>query len=237
MEKTTLSAQVCNYLLNFIDKRQLIPGMEVPSEMQLIDTLGVSRGVIREAFRSLSTLGILEISSGKRPRVDTCKPAAMETIFRNAMATQQISAQQILDVRCALEMGCAEQAAQCGSAEDFFTLRQQMKMLRHVFGDHEQFIIQDSLFHLQIAKASGNPLYSLMIEALRTPLANSISAGLDARDASPGYESIIQLHQHIVDAICDRDPAAAKLAVARHFASATQALQDAAFRSGTAPQN
>lgn len=69
LTSVTLSSQVKNHILNLIAEQKLTPGMPVPSEIQLIQKLGVSRGIVREAYRSLAALGILETHSGKVPRI------------------------------------------------------------------------------------------------------------------------------------------------------------------------
>lgn len=224
IEKNTLSDQVRSYILNLITTQKLAPGSEVPSEKQLIETLGVSRGVVREAFQALSTLGILDISSGKRPRVQTANSAALETIFNYVMVTRQISAAQILELRRTLEVNCAMLAAQHGSEDDFVRLRNEMEKIREVFGDHQQFIIHDTRFHLILAEASGNPLYPLMLQALRAPLENSIAAGLQAHDTRDRHEQIIDAHQAVLESVCLRDAAGAGAAMQAHFTSAINAL-------------
>jgi GntR family transcriptional regulator, transcriptional repressor for pyruvate dehydrogenase complex len=77
IQSHTLSSQIKHYVLDMISQQQLTPGMAVPSEVKLIEELGVSRGVIREAYRSLSALGILEIKSGKVPRVKASTAACL----------------------------------------------------------------------------------------------------------------------------------------------------------------
>src|SRR5687767_260912 len=69
VKKDTLSSQLIRYLLNRIAQEGLKAGDPAPSEVQVCQDLKVSRGTVREAYRSLAALGILEIESGKRPRV------------------------------------------------------------------------------------------------------------------------------------------------------------------------
>lgn len=228
LEKTTLSEQVKTYILNLITEQKLNPGTEVPSEKQLIETLGVSRGVIREAFQSLSTLGVLDISSGKRPRVQTVNPTALGTIFHYSMATRQVSASQILELRCALEVNCAGLAAIHGTEQDFEQLREEMKQIRISFGNHQQFIIHDARFHLILASATNNPLYSLLLQALRASLEESIAAGLQAQDSQKHAEQIVDFHQQITDCVCARDAEGARKMMQAHFDSAINALINSA---------
>jgi len=222
--KTTLSEQVRNYIFTLIDTHRLGPGDEVPSEIQLIEELGVSRGVIREAFRSLAALGVLDIGSGKRPRVQSFNPEALAMIFRYAMATQQVSAKQVLEMRRTLEIGSVGLAAKHGTRRELAAVAREMDNIRNTFGRPEEFVIHDALFHVAIAEASHNPLYSLMLRALRGALERSIIAGLNARPHNDSNETIISLHQDIVTCLMQHDAEGAMRAMAEHFDSAVQAL-------------
>ena len=69
LERPTLSAHVARHILELVTRERLRPGDRVPSEVQIGRDLQVSRGSVREAYRSLAALGILEIESGRRPRL------------------------------------------------------------------------------------------------------------------------------------------------------------------------
>lgn len=99
LTSVTLSSQVKNHILNLIAEQKLTPGMPVPSEVQLIQKLGVSRGIVREAYRSLAALGILETHSGKVPRIKKFDDEVLRVVFGFALATEQVTTEQILQVR------------------------------------------------------------------------------------------------------------------------------------------
>lgn len=225
--KTTLSAQVSNYIFALIEAQKLGPGDEVPSEIQLIEELGVSRGVIREAFRSLGTLGVLEIESGKRPRVQSFNPQALAMIFRYALATQQVSAKQVLEIRRALEIGSVGLAAKHASEAQLSEIAREMENIRRTYGNPAEFVVHDAQFHVAIAEASRNPLHSQMLRALRGALEHSIVAGLNAQTHNDRGDTIVDLHQSIATRLLDRDAQGAMEAMAEHFDSAVQALIDA----------
>ena len=85
LTSVTLSSQVKNHILNLIAEQKLTPGMPVPSEVQLIQKLGVSRGIVREAYRSLAALGILETHSGKVPRIKKFDDEVLRVVFGFAL--------------------------------------------------------------------------------------------------------------------------------------------------------
>src|SRR6266480_556962 len=92
LKKDTLSSQVARYLLDLIARDNLKAGDHAPSEVQICRDLGVSRGIVREAYRSLATLGILEIESGKQPRVQSLNSSVLTQMFSYALRTAHVSA-------------------------------------------------------------------------------------------------------------------------------------------------
>ncbi|WP_058911311.1 FadR/GntR family transcriptional regulator [Entomohabitans teleogrylli] len=225
LETITLSAQVKEYILDFIASEKLTPGMAVPSEMQISQQLGVSRGIIREAYRSLAALGVLEIKSGKVPRVKSFDASVLQVVFGFALSTEQVTATQILSVRRWLELGVVEAAVRNGSEEDFARLRHEMAQIRHHFAEPRHFVEHDMRFHILLARASGNPVFVILLQALHSQLRQSISEGLAAQSTAFEYEKrILELHQRICDAVCQRDSAAATAAMQEHFDVPVSAL-------------
>ncbi|TCL04319.1 FadR/GntR family transcriptional regulator [Sodalis ligni] len=225
LEHNTLSSQVQNYILELIPRENLTAGMAVPSEMQIIQDLGVSRGVVRESYRSLSALGVLEIKSGKVPRIKHFDASVLQLIFGFASATEQVTASQILSVRRWLEIGCAEMAAVNGTEQDFALLQQEMRLIRENFHNTESFVEHDIHFHLVLSQASKNPLFMILLQALHAQLKQSVYAGLEAQKEHLQYEQrIVELHQKICDFVCTRDAENAKKAMMEHFDTAVNSL-------------
>src|SRR5438094_4609211 len=66
-----LADRVADYLIHYIRERGLTSGQPLPSEVQVAAKLKISRGIVREAYRSLRSAGILDVSPGRVPRVGT----------------------------------------------------------------------------------------------------------------------------------------------------------------------
>src|SRR5262245_32133341 len=111
LQKPTLSAQVARHLLDLISKQGLRPGDAVPSEVQICKDLQVSRGSVREAYRTLAALGILEIESGRRPRLQSVNANVLAQVFGYALKTAQVNATHVIDTRRAIEVQGAQLAA------------------------------------------------------------------------------------------------------------------------------
>src|SRR5882672_280468 len=123
-KKNTLSSQVARYLLDFIAREQLKEGDLAPSEVQICRDLNISRGIVREAYRTLATLGIIEIESGKWPRVQGLNSSVLTQIIGFALRTAHVSALQVLQLRRAMEIEAARLAALHGAQAQFNRLRE-----------------------------------------------------------------------------------------------------------------
>ena len=106
-----LSERVTQYLVKHIHDNDLKPGDRVPSEVQVSGELGISRGVVRQAYHALRTAGILEIAMGRSPRVGEVSNAAFTPLFLHALSTEQVSVEDVLELRFAIETRAVELAA------------------------------------------------------------------------------------------------------------------------------
>src|SRR5215475_4617424 len=106
-----LSERVTQYLVKHIHDNDLKPGDRVPSEVQVSSKLRISRGVVRQAYHSLRTAGILEIAMGRSPRVGELSRAAFTPLLAHAISTAQVSVPEVLELRLAVEVHAAELAA------------------------------------------------------------------------------------------------------------------------------
>src|SRR6202022_2842688 len=122
-KKDTLSAQVTRYLLDHIAREQLKPGDQAPSEVKVCRDLNISRGIVREAYRAIATLGILEIESGKSPRVRGLSSSVLTQMVGFALRTAHVSAPQVLQLRRVVEIEAAHLAAEHGAHAHFKQLR------------------------------------------------------------------------------------------------------------------
>ena len=86
-----------------IRENDLMPGDRLPSEATLSKELNVSRTVVREAYRSLAAMRIIELATGKRATVSPIDHGAMSLIIEHGVHTDQINVQQIYDVRRTIE--------------------------------------------------------------------------------------------------------------------------------------
>lgn len=224
MQQDTLSSQVIRFLLGLISEKRLKVGDLVPSEVKVSEMLQVSRGIVRESYRALASIGVLSVQSGKRPRIREMDPSVLAQFFAYAAATSQISPKQILELRRVIEMQAAALAAANGTEEDLELIKEAGQRLHDYPISHPDWIKHDYELHVAIANAVHNPLFQLIIRALRAPLEESMRVGIESQVSSHTETHIVELHDRIVEAICRRNAEAASNAIEEHFNAPVSAL-------------
>jgi len=219
LQKPTLSAQVARHLLDLVAKDGLRPGDLVPSEVQICKTLQVSRGSVREAYRTLAALGILEIESGRRPRLQSMNSAVLAQVFGYALSTAQLNPTHVIETRRAIEVQGAQLAARNVTDAQKVTLKGLVAQMRSALGerDHQRRVTADMAIHTTLAEASCNPLNPLLLAALRAPLEQVMAIDLGSRRSESELSRIVDAHDVIVERVCTGDAVGAGVAMAMHF--------------------
>jgi len=219
IERPTLSAQVARHLLALINSAQLRPGDPVPSEVKIGLDLQVSRGSVREAYRSLAALGILEIEGGRKPRLRVVDASVLAQVFDYALNTAQVSLAHVLETRRAIELQTAQLAARYATDAQRQRLRELAAQMRTAndTSNHARRIAADSEIHTVIAEASANPLNSLLLGALRSPVEASAAMHLNENRSQSELIRVIDAHEALVERICAGDAMGASSAMSYHF--------------------
>ena len=219
LQKPTLSAQVARHLLDLVAKDGLRPGDLVPSEVQICKTLQVSRGSVREAYRTLAALGILEIESGRRPRLQSMNAAVLAQVFGYALSTAQLNPKHVIETRRAIEVQGAQLAARNVTEAQKVTLKGLVAQMRSAIGerDHARRVTADMALHTTLAEATRNPLNPLLLAALRAPFEQVMAIDLGSNRSESELVRIVDAHDVIVERVCTGDAVGAGVAMAAHF--------------------
>jgi len=223
-DRDSLSDQVARYVVDHIRKSGLEPGDKVPSEIRTAALLQISRGAVREAYRSLQASGVLEISNGRVPRVGQLNNKAFVQILEHGLFTHQATVEHILDLRCSIEIRAAELAAMNRSAAHVSQLEREVAIFEKARRHQEQWVQSDVRFHMIIGEASANPFFALLSAALREALEVSIRIGLDRRTSWSEIDQLVETHKLVARAIIAGDPVESRRQMIAHFDEARNAI-------------
>jgi DNA-binding FadR family transcriptional regulator len=216
-----LYQEVLDRLIQRIRSGEVLPGEQLPSERELMETYGVGRPTIREALQTLERSGIVEIAHGERARVVV--PTAQSLIAQIAVGamhllrTQPDMLDHLKSARLFLEAGTARMAAERASDDDVERLRAKVRDQRAAVSDRDEFLECDMAFHREIAQISGNLIYPSIVESIFRWAAEYYRPMVRA----PGAEKLtLAEHERIVEAIARRDGDAAAQAMHAHLSRA-----------------
>jgi GntR family transcriptional repressor for pyruvate dehydrogenase complex len=209
-----LSDKVADMMLKTILSRRLKPGDRLPSERELGEQFGVSRTVVREAVRALAAKGLIEVRSGSGLRVAAVDASAVSESMGLFLRGATLDYPKVHEVRTTLEVQMAGAAAARRSEVDIESLREACERVEASIEDVESAAVSDVEFHREIARATHNELYLVLLDAIG-------DAQLEIRRenlAAGAGDTTIAHHRRILDAIVAGDPEGARKAMRAHLA-------------------
>ncbi|QMU71911.1 FadR/GntR family transcriptional regulator [Streptacidiphilus sp. P02-A3a] len=204
-KREPLADQVIAQLRAQITSGEWPVGSRIPTEVELVEQLGVARNTVREAVRALAHNGLLDIRQGSGTYVLATSELAGVMHRRFADADHD----QVIELRLALEAAAARLAATRRTSADLKLLDTALARREDAWtsGDVEDFIQTDAAFHQAVMAAAHNEvisaLYADLGEVLRTELRQTVGPVLT--------ENRYVSHTGILAAIREGDPEKASL--------------------------
>ncbi|WP_309105179.1 GntR family transcriptional regulator [Microbacterium sp.] len=194
----------------------LRPGDRLPSEGELCERLGVSRGSLREAIRMLAALGVLETRHGSGSYVGELRAADLiGSLSLTVGLLPMAGVLELTELRRVLEPHAAALAA---ARIDQVTVERLGRVLDEIEAS-EDFEIHSRLdhqFHMMISGVAGNAALTSLIDVLRSrSRAYRIP---DAHDAAELKMHSDEGHRAILRGLAAADPVAASAAASAHVA-------------------
>ena len=200
--------------------RGLRPGDAMPTEAELIELLGVSRGSLREALKSLQATGIIETRHGTGSFVGQPSLAAMADglMFHSRLGEGQDdlrTASDLADIREILETELIRRVALAGTPDQLERLGALVDSMDERRTRQFELDNVDHQFHRELYSELGNDLVLQLLDVFWAALA-SVRGSLPEPFDTP--DDAVRKHRAIVAALVARDPDAAEAAVKDHFA-------------------
>ena len=224
LQHKPISEEIVEEIVHQIRSGKLLVGMKLPPERVFAQQLGVSRTSLREALRTLKRMGCVRSAAGDGNYINTISPEHIAVPFAVMLSQDKVLAADIIKVRQYLEVHMAWMAAAFATKDQIGRIHDAIIDMQSQIEQGGNGIKGDSLFHLEIAKASQNRAFSIIQEMLAELLDESRQATLDI----PGQpQKSVQDHLKIFAAIQSGDRTAAKEAMEEHLTKAHQNLVDA----------
>lgn len=219
IKKATLSDSIIKQIFEMISQGNILPGQKLPSERDLAEALSVSRPSIREAMRSLRTLGILDIRTGDGTYLN--ENIEQLSDFRVKNLLKKYSILELTEARKLLEVEIAALAAERATEENREIIREAFYNTLKYKNDPEAFLKADFEYHMAIAEAAQNEFLAEMLYTTR----DLIIDGYQDVVRMPGQDDAIkQSHFYIMNAIINGNKDEARKVMQEHLEDIMRAI-------------
>jgi GntR family transcriptional regulator, transcriptional repressor for pyruvate dehydrogenase complex len=222
-------AEITRKLLDFLLSGEIAPGSKIPPERQLAQALDVGRSAVREAIKSLSLLGLLQVRQGDGTYLAPSGASLLPQVIEWGLLLGEPRILDLVEARHHIEVTVAELAAERASEEGIVRLRGCLDAMRAAGEDVPAYVQADVAFHLQVAELSRNEVLANLITSLRSLLDAWAHRVLEHAGETA---SSLAMHEPIVAAIAAHDPPAARVAMAAHMERAERRLREAYANDG-----
>ncbi len=217
LKRKTLTSQVIDYVLALIKSGEIKPGERLPTESDLTETLGVSRTCVREAIKSLESLGLVRVRQRIGAIVLEPSPSNLLNAEQFSVAIQSQQTDDLIEFRKIMEVGLASLAAEKADAPDLERMKTALDRYKAEMATSGVDCNTDISFHAALAQASRNPIAVLVWQMLSARLAETLARTSTIPNVC---EETLRDHERIYRAIKSRNPKKARKAMRVHLENA-----------------
>lgn len=218
-KRSLLYQQVEKALTDYIDDNNLQPGDKFPPERLFVESLGVSRNVLREAFHVLESRGVVVSHQGKGrflrriPSRDSDLEDISEGMTKNL---ERYSLLEAYEIRKVLETHGIGIVAENRTEKDLEDLENAYQNMAYQFELHQETVGEFDLHQLYIEKTGNYYLIAIMNFVFTTIFDFMHHNFLDIYETHNPRESL-ESHRRIIDALKAKNKELAKNEMISHL--------------------
>jgi DNA-binding FadR family transcriptional regulator len=216
-----LNQAVQERLKDYITNNHLQPGDPLPAEAQLAADLGVSRGSVREAIKSLESLGIVEVRHGSGIYVRRFNFDSIFNLLSYGVIFEPSRINEILQIRKWLEEAAIADVCEKITADRIAEIEDLLARWEVKARRNESVDDEDRAFHRMLYQAIENESLVSLIDIFWV-VYHRVGINKRTRDDVP--INTLQDHRDILAAIAARDSALARRLITNHFTRLEQRI-------------
>ncbi len=180
-------------------------GDRLPPEAELAEHLGVSRGAVREALRSLQASGVVELRKGGAT-VSVGQPRVLVDNLADLLHLQGVTIEQLTEVRLWIEEIVVRAACRRATEADLKTLQANVDQAQALFNQGRMLekAVVNIRFHDLLAQATQNPLLVIVVNTL-----TEVMTAFVQQNGVDRSRSTFTSRRRFMAAMCARDEEAA----------------------------
>jgi GntR family transcriptional repressor for pyruvate dehydrogenase complex len=220
--REAVTTEIARKLLDFLLAGHFSPGDRLPSERQLAQELGVGRSVVREALKSLTLLGIVDVRQGDGTFLRSTESELLPHAVGWGLLLGTRRTRHFIEARQYIEVIVAGLAAERRDEADLADLERHLTAMYAAEGDPEAFFAADIAFHLRMAEAARNEAFLQILASIRTLV--KVWSNYVVTE-SVRVADLADEHRTVFVAIAAGDPDGARAAMQDHMERALGRLE------------
>ncbi|GAA3638072.1 FadR/GntR family transcriptional regulator [Flavivirga jejuensis] len=206
---------IISKIKELINYKNLEPGDKLPSERMLSDKFNVSRSNVRETIQKLEFYGILKSIPQSGTFIANIGAVAINGMVDDILRLEDPDFKSLVETRILLELKTVKLASLRRSEDDLKNIKEALDAYESKALSGEDAVQEDLLFHLAIAKASGNSTINTFMLTI-TP---QIIIDFEKYHVCDKNQAVIGIKEHteIYEAIKEQNPKLAKQKMKDHF--------------------
>jgi GntR family transcriptional repressor for pyruvate dehydrogenase complex len=205
--------EIVRQIRTLISEGKLKSGDRLPPERDLAERFRVSRASVREALRSLESMGLIEIRLGEGTFVREISVDSLIEPLALVILTQREAVGELFEARRLLEPPIAGLAARRSTKEEIQEMERILEEQGKEVAAGGTGLAQDAAFHAAIASSTNNRAITRIVHAVIDLLTQSREESLQIAGRPTRSH---QDHLRILEAIRGRRSAEARRAMLDH---------------------
>ena len=213
---TTMEYQkAIDYIFQMIKDGKLIVGSKIPSERDIAEELGIGRNSTREAISILRGMGLIESVHGSGNYIAKDSGRTIWHIVSVMLALGSISMKDILEFRREMARSVVELIFKNGFAdaekENLEKILDEM-----ISASGKELVMLDQEFHITLIRATKNPLFVIVMEAIAEVYHESMSKVIEESDEETTMK-FLMIHRKLCNSIVEKDEEACLKYIREHY--------------------
>lgn len=219
--------EVVEQIRELIAEGTLHPGDKLISERELAEKLGVGRSAVREAFRALETMGLIDIRPGEGTFVRQASAHKLIEPLATVMLMEKKHNRDILEIRKIIEVGAAGLAAERRTEEELIHIGEALDQMEKDAASGASGEDSDYHFHKAVAEAAHNPLIIRLWLTVGDSMQQAMKVARNKFFNAIGTKDrLLEEHRKIYEAIKEKDAAKASEYMLDHLAKVEKEMAE-----------
>ena len=208
VKQPVLSKEVEKQLRASINAGIYKPGDKLPSERELVEQFEVSRVTVRDALKSLQSLGLVSIRRGVNAGayVSEPSPQAITQSIDALIQMKKVNFAHLIEIRLYIEPDVTRSVAIHHTQEDIDGLKELIdEAERMIDTSWKKARLMNVRFHCEVAKITRNALIISLCESITQVYSAMIIEMTHTKLDKKGIKKLVSEHRKIIEAIENKD--------------------------------